>query len=172
VLKAYVLFKKADKGLALTMSKKKGAEAAEGSTVRTDKHVTLDANFLPSDLAMDEIMADAKYGTLLKASREPALVGEVFTFRLLETDPEASFFMVKSLDASKKSKNFIALLPKCLLTSFGDFFKPSLEGTEFKGLVLEIFRDSLPVVSIQSELIQLAADIPCNPKEEMELASG
>lgn len=39
-------------------------------------------------------------------------------------------------------------------------------------MVLEIFRDQLPVISIQAELIALKENIPCNPKEELNFTSG
>lgn len=49
--------------------------------------------------------------------------------------------MVKSVDADKKSKNFVAILPKCLVTNFSSIVSPDLSDKTFLGLTLEIFRD-------------------------------
>lgn len=83
------------------------------------------------------------------------------------------YLLIKSLDASKKSKNFLAVLPMCLVSNFSCFSNLNLKGQTFTGVVLEIFQDSLPVVSIQPELIALKKEIPCNPKgTELKLSSG
>jgi len=50
-LKAYVLFKKRDRGLALTLSKKKAKAAAENGGVHgsDDSLSTLESKYLPSE---------------------------------------------------------------------------------------------------------------------------
>jgi hypothetical protein len=112
---------------------------------------------------------------MIKPSKDSSLVGQVFNFRLLESpeDETRGFYLVKSLDASKKSKNFIGLLPKCLVSSFGLFLNQNMNSSlRFSGLVLETYRDSLPMVSIQPDLIASVSDIPCNPKEEELILTG
>jgi thiol-disulfide isomerase/thioredoxin len=174
VLKAYVLFKKADKGLALTMSKKKAK--ATGDDVSKDHYKTLENNFLPNEEEMEQILSNTKYSTMLKQSRDSELVGQVLTFRLLESpeDEERGFYIVKSLDAEKKSKNFIGLLPKCLVSNFACFSSSLINSSStFKGLIIEIFRDNLPVVSIQPDLIALKSEIADKSKdEELTMTSG
>jgi len=38
-------------------------------------------------------------------------------FRVLEDDESKPYIIVKSTDAEKKSKNFIGILPRCLVTN-------------------------------------------------------
>jgi len=54
---------------------------------------------------------------MVKASKDASLVGNVNRFRILESDENQPFYLVKSVDAVKKSKNFLAILPKCLVTN-------------------------------------------------------
>lgn len=68
---------------------------------------------------------------MMKATRDPELVGQVFSFRILKEND--TYCIVKSLDASKKSKNFIGLLPKCLDGSMN----LSEEDFTCKGLILD-----------------------------------
>jgi hypothetical protein len=51
VLKAYVLFKKADKGLALTLSKKKAK--ADDDEDEPGHHQTIESSFMPNDLELE-----------------------------------------------------------------------------------------------------------------------
>lgn len=49
---------------------------------------------------------------MAKASRNAELVGQVHMFRLArQVDGDKSYTILKSTDAPKKSKNFIAVLP-------------------------------------------------------------
>lgn len=168
MLRAYVLFKKADKGLALTLQKKNVVVEDEGQGTEAK---TMEAGFLPNEQAIESILANSKFGTMIKPSKEQSLVGQVFTFRKVdqEEDETRGFYIVKSMDAAKMSKNFIAILPKCLVANNTRF---QTVPSKFQGLVLEIFRDQLPVISIQQELIALRDQIPGNPKEELSLTSG
>jgi hypothetical protein len=85
----------------------------------------------------------------------------VFRFRIIDCSEERTFYIAKSTDAERKSKNFIALIPKCLVSSFSDFLSvPINTETTFRGLVLEIFKDQVPVVSVQPELIELKSQVP------------
>ena len=140
VLKAYCLFKKKDKGLALTLSKKKVKDTQ--SSVKEGELESIENTFLPSEHALESLLAENRFSTMIKSSKEQALVGKVFHFRIIDCSDERSFYIAKSTDAEKKSKNFLALVPKCLVSSFSDFLSlPISTDTTFRGLVLEIFRD-------------------------------
>jgi hypothetical protein len=117
--------------------------------------LTLESSFLPNDEELEKIVSNEKYSTMIKSTRDPALVGQVNLFRILHEHD--NFFVLKSLDASKKSKNFIGLLPKCFISS------QNVSHPDFtcKGLILDQFRGQVPIISIQPELIEL--------KEEMTL---
>lgn len=73
---------------------------------------------------------------MAKASRNPDLVGQVHTFRLARQvdDDQKSYSILKSTDAPKKSKNFIAILPSCM-TPKGLNLKEVLE---VQGIVLQM----------------------------------
>jgi hypothetical protein len=59
-----------------------------------------------------------------------------------------TYFVCKSLDADKKSKNIIAIMPKVLVNKF--FLNTlSLEDHLFDAIVLEIQDDALPIISCQ-----------------------
>ena len=69
---------------------------------------------------------------------------------------------MKSLDAEKKSKNILAVLPKALV---GKFFHNSLtlEDFLFKGLVIEFLSEdlsSLPLISAHFEHLTFPSSIP------------
>lgn len=66
IVKAYAMFKKKDKGLALTLSKKK-AKADEGEEARDEK--TVQALFMPSDDQVESLLAQTKFSTMAKASK-------------------------------------------------------------------------------------------------------
>ena len=74
VLKAYCLFKKADKGIALTLSKKKAAKDGEDGA-KSGKHETIETHYLPNEEEMESILNEAKYNTLIKPSQDSSLVG-------------------------------------------------------------------------------------------------
>lgn len=86
-----------------------------------------------------------KYKSLIKISQDRANIGKVFQFRVVESS-FGGFFLCKSLSAEKKSKNFVAVLPKALAHKFF-LHSLTLEDHIFQGLVLEIQEDSLPIIS-------------------------
>jgi len=57
---------------------------------------------------------------MVKASKSAELLGNVNEFRILETDENLPYHIVKSTDAAKKSKNFLAIVPNCLITNHPD----------------------------------------------------
>jgi hypothetical protein len=71
-----------------------------------------------------------------------------------------NYFIVKSVDAEKKSKNIIALLPKCLVGKF--FFNSlSMEDLTFSCLLVDFCDNSgLPIVTAHSEHLTFASQIP------------
>jgi predicted RNA-binding protein with RPS1 domain len=161
IVKAYVLFKKKDKGVALTLSKKKAKADKEDD--KEDQSMTLESSFLPNDEELEKIVSNEKYSTMIKSTRDPTLVGQVNLFRIL--NEHDNFYVLKSLDASKKSKNFIGLLPKCFISS------QNVSHPDFtcKGLILDQFRGQIPIVSIQPELIELKEEMTLKTEE---LTSG
>lgn len=88
----------------------------------------MESGFLPDEQVLESIVTNSKFGTMIKPSKEQSLVGQVFVFRRIEQaeDETRGFFIVKSMDAAKKSKNFIALLPKCLVANNSKFEKAEL----------------------------------------------
>ena len=130
IVKAYVLFKKKDKGVALTMSKKK-AKAEDEDTGSAE---TIESAFMPNDEQLEALLSNDKYSTMMKATKDPALLTQVNQFRVVEED--SKYYVVKSLDAVKKSKNFIAILPKCLC-GYQNLSNPD---ASFKGLILDQYR--------------------------------
>jgi hypothetical protein len=88
-----------------------------------------------------------KYKSLIQISQDRKNLGKVFQFRVVET--QETYFICKSLDADKKSKNIIAILPKSLV---GKFFIHSLTIEEciFEALVLDYLPTELadlPLIS-------------------------
>jgi ribosomal protein S1 len=146
VIKAYVLFKKKDKGVALTLSKKKAKAESDKNKIDETTHQTIESHFLPTDEVVEQMVSEGKYATALKASRDEGLVGKVNRFRIIESFE--TYHVVRSTDAEKKSKNFIGLLPKCLVSNFSDILNLQLTNeSQFSGVVMEIFRDSFPIIS-------------------------
>lgn len=78
LVKTYVLFKKKDKGVALTMSKKK-AKADVTETNQNDESLskTIDSAYLPTDEQLEEIMEQDKYASMLKSSKDKSNVGKI-----------------------------------------------------------------------------------------------
>lgn len=78
-----------------------------------------------------------------------------------------TFFICKSLDADKKSKNIIAILPKALVSKFF-IHSLTIEECIFEALVLEFlpseFAD-LPLISAQNDLLLLRSQIPKTPED-------
>ena len=87
-------------------------------------------------------------------------MGKVNQFRILDTDDNLSYYILKSTDAVKESKNFIAILPKCLLTNHPLSINQALSSElTYEGIVLDLLRAQIPIVSIQPELIALKDQI-------------
>ena len=80
-------------------------------------------------------MLKEKYKSLIKISQDRSNMGKVFQFRLMETTD--NYFICKSLDAEKKSKNIVATLPKVLVNKFF-IHSLTLEDSVFDGFVLEL----------------------------------
>ena len=118
ILKSYVLFKKKDKGVALTMSKKKArAEIKDDGKTDEASSKSMDNSFLPTEEQLEDILGNEKYASLLKASKDKALVEKTHQFRILEDDEAKSYCILKCIDPEKKSKTFIGILPRCLMTN-------------------------------------------------------
>lgn len=86
------------------------------------------------------------------------------------------YLVCKSLDAVKKSLNFVAILPKILINKH---YLPSftLEDFNFSGLILEIMNDALPIISAQQNLIAMKEMIPksntdITPESESRVYTG
>lgn len=171
ILKAYVLFKKKDKGVALTLSKKKArAEVKDESKNDKASSKNLDSYYLPNEEQLEEILNNEKFSSLLKTSRDKDLVTKTHQFRVLEDDESKNYCIVKCVDPEKKSKAFIAILPRCLMSN-NPGLSLSISESDFtcKGLILEIYKKSLPVISIQPELIYLKDDILKKEDNQAEL---
>lgn len=97
---------------------------------------------------------------MVKSSKDAGLVGKVNQFRILESDENEPYHIVKSVDAVKKSKNFVAILPKCLITNHPEAISQSLSSElTYEGIVLDLLHAQIPVISLQPELIQLKDEI-------------
>ena len=102
-------FIKRGKGIALTLSKKKARknvedeDADEGQESFTSKH-------LPTAEEL-ESWKDS-YGSLLRA--KPSQTLDIATYKVCES--RSQYHIVKTLDAKKPR---VAILPKCLASSFG-----------------------------------------------------
>ena len=92
--------------------KKEGQEEEKGQLNKLE-------DFFPNENDVKEIQD--KYKSLIKTSQDRSNLGKVMQFRVAEA--KETYFIVKSLDAEKKSKNIIAILPKALV---GKFFLNSL----------------------------------------------
>lgn len=149
IVKAYVLFKKRDKGVALTLSKKKAkADDAAQNVDQPGTAKALDGGLMPNAEEVEAILDDSKYSLMAKASRDSGLVGNVNQFRILEQDENKSYVIVKSVDAVKKSKNFVAILPRCLIKNHQAIETKLSSEETYEGLVLEILYSQIPVISL------------------------
>lgn len=147
MVKTYVLFNKKKSGLALTLDKKKAKKQnAESSDNYLDK-------FGPSEEDIKVILET--YSTMIKESKKEEHVGQVFQFRCVEN--KGSYFVAKTVLAEKKNK--IAILPKCLVSSFGITLPLSQPQFTFEGLVLEHV-SGIPVIALKPELIHCVDQIP------------
>jgi len=105
---------------------------------------------------------------MVKSSKNAELIGKVNQFRILETDENLPYHIVKSTDADKKSKNFLAILPKCLITNHPETIGLTLSNEiTYEGIVLDLLHAQIPVVSIQPELIALKDEILDNNSKEL-----
>ena len=71
---------------------------------------------------------------------------------MIENSQDKKYVILKSTDCEKKKRNFLAILPKCLIES--NITKNNLkldEDQTYQGLVLQFIGESIkiPVVSIQ-----------------------
>ena len=161
-MKAYVLFKKRDKGIALTLSKKKAKAVNEDDAGQAAEEglSTLDSKYFPSEEQIEMLLENERYSAMAKATKDVGLVGKVNQFRILDTDESKPYHIVKSVDAAKKSKNFLAILPKCLITNHPQAISQNLsDELTYEGIVLELLHTQIPVISFQPELIALKDDI-------------
>jgi len=78
-VKAYVLFKKKDKGMALTLSKKKTKvdenDQVGGAEGQGQGRKTIETGFLPSEEQVEATLSDGRFSTMAKATKDPSLVG-------------------------------------------------------------------------------------------------
>ena len=78
-MKAYVLFKKKDKGMALTLSKKKTKvdekDQVGGAEGQGQGRKTIETGFLPSEEQVKATLSDCRFSTMAKATKDPSLVG-------------------------------------------------------------------------------------------------
>ncbi len=126
IVKAYVLFRKKDKGMALTLNKAKAKELRKevreskpekGNKTTEETGETLPntiEGYFPTVEEVEEIKD--KFKSIIKISQDKANLGKVLNFRVIESKP--LYYIVKSLDAEKKSKNIVAILPKALTGKF------------------------------------------------------
>ena len=95
------------------------------------------------------------YSSFEKASNAESNVGKVLSFRVCESKP--NYYIAKTID-EKKPK--VAILPKCLVSSFDIVMPLDQANFSFEAIVLEI-NEGLPVIAFKPELIEL--------KDEMTL---
>jgi hypothetical protein len=79
-------------------------------------------------------------------------------------ETQETYFICKSLDAEKKSKNIIAVLPKALVSKFF-IHSLAIEECVFDALILELLGSDLsdlgiPVISAQNDLLAMRTQIP------------
>ena len=79
IVKAYVLFKKKDKGMALTLNKKKtkASVTEQGGDAEEQGHgrKTIETAFLPSEEQVEATLSESRFSTMTKATKDPSLVG-------------------------------------------------------------------------------------------------
>lgn len=147
-LKAYVLFVKKGSGIALTLSKKKARKNAEEGDDNNDDSLT--AKYLPE---MESIATT--YANLLRGAKVPQLL-DVVKYKVCES--KANFYVVKSLNSKKPS---IAVLPKCLATSFAIAQPYENKDFSFEAMTFSVFNSeqdnggSIAIVCAKPELIAL-----------------
>ena len=154
IIKSYCLFKKKEKGLALTLNKKKlkKLESIEG---------TLEAAQLPTEIEAKELMNESD-----KATQD--LVGSVHKFKIT-SQSNGKYLIVKSIE-KKSNSSFTAVVPACLASDeqvdLAKFAKK--QGEELrKGLVLNLVHGCIPLVSFKEELASKKEAIFNKHEEEL-----
>ena len=144
-----------DKAKAKELRKEVKAKLGEAGQVQESDEINNISQQFPTADELAELKT--KYKSLFKISQDHANVGKVLQFRVVEANER--YFICKSLDAEKKSKNIVAVLPRSLV---GKYFihTVGLEEQVFEGLVLEIQEDAFPIISVQHDLISLKESIP------------
>ena len=154
-LKAYVLFVKKGKGIALTLSKKKAKKNVEDDEAKDE---SLTGKYLPSASGEEMENLCSTYASLLKgkkATGSAPQVLDVIKYKVCES--HANYYIVKALSKTKPS---VAILPKCLSSSFGialpfenkDF---SFEAMTIGVLTSEDDNSSMAIICAKPELIAL-----------------
>jgi len=105
-IKAYVQFVKKGSGIALTLSKKTARKNLEDADETMD---TFTSKHLPTDEELESWTES--YGSLLRSRPSKAL--EVETYKVCESRNQ--YHIVKTMGMKPR----VAILPKCLATSFG-----------------------------------------------------
>ena len=147
-IKAYCLFVKKGSGIALTLSKKKAkkGEADDDASARE----TLSGKYLPNEDEMKGIIES--YQSLISKAAQP-LPSDVSTYRVCES--RSTYYIVKSV-SSKKPR--IAVLPKCLSTSFGIALPYDSKEFSFEAMTIGVKTEesaTLAIVCARPELIAL-----------------
>ena len=154
-LKAYVLFVKKGSGIALTLSKKKAKKNVEDDEAKDE---SLTGKYLPSASGEEMENLCSTYASLLKgkkATGSAPQVLDVIKYKVCES--HANYYIVKALSKTKPS---VAILPKCLSSSFGialpfenkDF---SFEAMTIGVLTSEDDNSSMAIICAKPELIAL-----------------
>jgi ribosomal protein S1 len=125
VLKAYTLFKKADQGLALTLSKDK--VKSKGETGQEGAHLTLSNHFLP------QTAQEIKEICELSKKKSKAEVGSTHKFRILNNDEAKTYIVMKGVESKA-----ISILPRCLVSSLGTHTQSLSVDDVVEGIVIEI----------------------------------
>ena len=146
------------------MSKKK---ARKNSEAEVENEESLTTRYLPSDAELAELKQS--YSSLLKCKHTTQVL-DVVTYRVCESFQ--NFYIVKSLNSKKPA---VAILPKCLLTSFGvarpfemkDF---SFEAVTIAHKSLDDADYSLAVVCAKPELLCLKEEFKFTESERSFVA--
>ena len=156
-LKAYVLFVKKGKGIALTLSKKKAKKNMEEDEAATDESLT--GKYLPSASGEEMETLISTYSSLLKgkgfATSSVPTVMEIAKYKVCET--QANYYIVKGTNSKKPC---VALMPKCLSSSFGIALPFDNKDFSFEAMTIGILTSeddntSIAVICAKPELIAL-----------------
>ena len=150
LVKTYVLWNKKNSGLALTTDRKKAKQKDEGAD---SKDQTVFESFLPTE--SEALKIRTTYAKFMKASSDKNLVGTLLSFRVTE-ELHDNFYILKTIEPKQQK---IAVLPKCLASSFGLALPMDKIEFKFEGLVVE-FVHNIPIVAFKPELAGLKHEIP------------